>query len=463
MFKKLLFLALSLFSISPAFAHFYKGRVWQGNNTKYIVLADHHRPQKQSNQVAIPQQQDVISWAKRLNAHVIVEDPFTINIDKCKASPLTYRNTEYNSAFSSFFYLNNNSPLINLNSLCRSAGVSVNNIECRPLSLLIPASEFYSQLMKLAKEIQTFNDGPEFNQIYESELREFEAVQKNASTFFELMKNEHTLTVHELIAKLNKYTYEYGHKTESFDLQDPQIQSLDVDQYCKVFQNQDTIQREFNALCRYLYARTPKSKISSDLDGLDILHQMPEGNIVVSLGARLLDSFILHTLINNNQPVKIICAGGAHIDFIEQKFKELKFTKLAKLSAPNVNADEPDAINVNQLLSTQFPGTAKSTTLDTTEKMLALGNVLDKRGLLKKVTFSKVLFSSCLASLIPSFIVGDIASKLVSPEKTIEIGKVKVPARFAVSFVTTYATWIASLVGINQLSKHITTPIPVKQ
>jgi hypothetical protein len=74
MFKKLLFLALSCLSISPAFAHFTQGQVWQDKNTKYILLGDYHTPEKPSNQIAIAQMRDVILWGRRLNAHIIPED-----------------------------------------------------------------------------------------------------------------------------------------------------------------------------------------------------------------------------------------------------------------------------------------------------------------------------------------------------------------------------------------------------
>ena len=97
MLKKLLFFALSLFSISPAFAYNFAGQIWQGSinqepETTYVLLGEVHETQIDSNKVAFSQMHDVISWAKRLNAHVIVEDFVKMDDTKFAADPLRYNN-----------------------------------------------------------------------------------------------------------------------------------------------------------------------------------------------------------------------------------------------------------------------------------------------------------------------------------------------------------------------------------
>jgi hypothetical protein len=118
MFKKLLFLAFSCFGIRPAFAYYTSAQVWDNHQgTKYIITGEEHKTDEKNNKVALQQTYDLITWAKRLNAHVTVEDPFTTNSEKFTRDPFNYLNTEYCAAIPTLLTLNNQTALVNFSSL----------------------------------------------------------------------------------------------------------------------------------------------------------------------------------------------------------------------------------------------------------------------------------------------------------------------------------------------------------
>jgi len=440
--------------MSPAFAYYFAGQVWQDKGTTYILLGEAHKTENPLNKVAIQQMQDVLNWAQRLKAHVVLEGGNLIN-KEYTADPFNYLNKQYLPSLPTLFSLNNESALVNFDSLCHLAGISINDVECRLAldSKNIKANVFYNHLMNMVKYIKSFNDADWANQIYKQELNKFEVLQKNMPQIFHLMQQEKTLSVDEFLNKYNTFTSEHYEPTDRIKIRQLNIQEVLT---TEKFLIKDPIQKEFNILFRYLLTYTKNLQIPSELDNFDILSGLSARGLKISFEARLFDPIVLHAALNTNHHVKIICVGDAHRQWLSERFEELHFTKLAEDISPNQNQ-----IDINQFLSARF---SQESTLqvpsNTAQRVLAIGKILDKYGLIRNA--AAPLLSGAIPALLavgPSILAGYIAAK-ITPDTTIKIGNKEIPLRLII-FMGTYLT--AVLGGTRVGFKYLIAPQPVKK
>ena len=468
MLKKLLFFALSLFSISPAFAYNFAGQIWQGSinqepETTYVLLGEVHETQIDSNKVAFSQMHDVISWAKRLNAHVIVEDFVKMDDTKFAADPLRYNNTEYLPALSSLFKVDNQTTLKNFSSLCHLAGISVDSIDCRCLHLDIPASKFYKYLMNMVDHIKAFNDGPAINHIYQEELKEFEILQTNMPEIFQLIKNEHSLTLEDLIKKHNTYTKEHVQQVSTEELKNFDEQNAALKQVSDMADRlliKNNIQKELNTLLNYANARdrTPQ-QIISKIGHLDRLNTISADLLPIHFESRLFDLCLLHAAVKTNHRVKIICVGNAHRNWLSMRFKQLGLIKKAEcISLLKKGVTEPAAINVNQLFSNYFTTINTKPTHGIAESILSFRRFMDEHTLIKYPIMAGIGVAAPVITTIPSLIAGYVAHQINNSDRTITIGNQNIPVRPLVTISTGLATFAATIYGLH---KNLIAPQPV--
>ena len=377
MFKKVFFFILALTCIQPSWAHYVAGQIWQANGTTYILLGEHHKNNKDN----IQQIEDIITWGKRLNAHIIVEDGLDTSLNQVTESDFSYQQqTEYLPFLRLLFCLNKGSALIGFSSLCHHAGISVENIEYRFVNNLA-ASKFYDYLLQLVTIIKSFNDSDRANHVYQTEVNEFETLLKDAPVIFNLMKNEHTLSFEQFLEKYNK-----------------SLGFNELNEYGITFQQATSIENDLNRVYNY-YLRKPR------------LNQYFEPIDRSCFDARLFNSFVLHAIENNKNPIKIICTGDAHRRWLANIFEQWKYLDKGEYFGDIIVSQsclEHSPIDINQFFSSHFPNHINThISKNNAESIISAHKQLHNYGLINKATeFGASAGLPVLTATIAAYIAG---------------------------------------------------------
>lgn len=429
MLKKLLFLALTFLGINSASAYYHRAQAWENAGITYVLLGETHDSVYEANKVGLTQMQDVISWAKKLNAHIVVEDGLTLDSSKYIKDPFSAANKEYANSLTLFFNLDKATALRGLFSACHLAGIPVTNFECR-LGLVNAQGQrtcdIIRHLTDMANKIKSFNDGESVNAIYHEEIKEFENLKKQMPVIFEYMRDE---------TKSYQGTIEFFNN--AINSEHSEIKNI--------------FQQELQALANYyrrgreVPALTVNLKIATDS--------------YVAFESRLVDSFLLHTVCNQKAPVVFVCAGDGHIKWLADAFQKLGFDKKGSMGdipyqfieKHNITSSykEHDAININQFFEGYFSSSKNHNTgWNAVNTLLAIRNKINVNA--KQAG----LIQGTILPLIPS--IAAIASLFATPRQYVTIAGKQIP----LPFITAAGTYLATALATY---KYLYLPQPVKK
>jgi hypothetical protein len=286
-FCTLLFLLALTCNITNSY--FYKLSIWNNGEQKLFLFSDLHVESSSCNK----QRYDILNWAKKLNATVIVEDNYVTQ--ELRKDPINYDRNKQILSRMQLLNLPSLTPLFGLTSLCYFAGISVENIEFRInfFSLLYGypnSSVIMENSNKIIKEIETYNDCKEFNQIYKDTLNKYYTVLENRKALFDYLN------------KSNKSLKDFTSST---------LDNSDI--------NIKNFAAEMRQIIKEFGFKKSEKSIKRAKDSIN--------NFLALFDMYLLDVRILHSIYKHKDKNIIVAAGGRHIDNLNNFFTALGYKK----------------------------------------------------------------------------------------------------------------------------------------
>lgn len=279
--KNVLFLYFIIFFHCDSYAVFYDQiDYWQSEDGKHEIFcfSDFH-PGCYYKKVAERQQNELITWAKQLNALVIVEDKG----DEKKSQE--YR--EYFKKFKWNFVPKDITPLRALTNICRKYGIAYVNVENRfwrsGLEYMLEAGDDYYGMSK----IQYLNT---LNFVHQQSIVEYEKVKKDIQTF--IFTDNHSSLRDYYQTTINIIENAPGNISKCVDFTDFHMQ-------------------------------------------LDFRERQNCINNIRLFDKENIDAHILHAVYQNKGHQYIfICAGGGHIENISQVLPLLGYKRMDPVIKP---------------------------------------------------------------------------------------------------------------------------------
>lgn len=285
----LLVLSLTL-SCTLTKSYFYKCNIWSNESHNYFLFSDWHT----NNTLSSKQRYDLINWAKKLNASVVVEDGLCF-LNNALADPLSYdHNKNYYPRSELFSYRKEMTPLIGLTSLCYYAGIPVENVEYRENSLPIPASLVVARHNKIVKEIENYNDSERLNNIYKRVLNKYSTFLESKKALFEYLSTP-AKSLEEFIGSI----FEFNDKVNTSQ---------------QIAHEIANIIKDFGFRNEY---DTDTHRAHIALEEFFKVFDCP-----------LLDLRLLHAIHNQKTKNIIVAGGGLHVEEMNTFFSELGYTKI---------------------------------------------------------------------------------------------------------------------------------------
>jgi len=317
---KILFgvLTLTLTLINPVQAHLYKTYVWEATDKnvvgpQYIVeYSDHHVAKEAKNKSQNnPQRKHIVKQAQELDALVIAEDMFVPGQKVLEKDPLGYDPNGDQRPYYSQKKCNDipgdYCAIFDLQLQCQYDGVPTVNVECRQARTASMANEIKvpSDIALKATDVaianaKKFNDSPQHKEVYDSWLWELEKEILPACEPLLEQLCDADYTVQELLPKVR-----YNNELDAEFNFNPKLPSE---------------QKKYDAVS--LYDRT--------LIDINIIHEIAQAKA-------------------KNKNVAIVCAGGGHIERVNEVLPKLGYKK--QLEFPKKKHPynvEPTALDLNK-------------------------------------------------------------------------------------------------------------------
>lgn len=317
--KQILFMLFMVNNI--CFGHFFRAEKYSLHNPslakkQHIYLfSDFHISDDQNNRDAILiHQQDIITLAKQIQAHVIVEDGMVTNRDEIvNSSSVSIQQKHLPTQERYLKYLKKiETPLGALASGCYLQSVSCSNVEFR-FTPIRPLDIYCKFLNNKKTQIRSeYKDDATFESYYALKLNELEQIiEIPCKALFDIFKNSHC-TIEEYLAQENNI---------------PIIETIDE-----------------------IISQINDEKW--DLDNISYKEKIRK--LFTTYCATFLDIQALHEIARHpNQENIIICAGDFHIECIKTALKKIGYIFEGEYGShfelyDGTKYNEPEAINVHE-------------------------------------------------------------------------------------------------------------------
>lgn len=268
------------FTTFAAHAHLFKAEKWSSDTQDILLVSDFHRSTTPENQCQIKQRQEIVDFAAKMGAGVIVEDGMIYGDAIVRSSSVHMEHGVFPAHKLEKIPIE--IPLHGMHSLCIAQGVDSINVEyrfsqCRPLSV-------YYTFFKNKKEqfLKNFNDGPAQQNYYAQTIQALENdIEKPLACIFEQFQNKEC-TLGEYLSQKEL----------------PSISSIDE----------------------------LMKKVAPQWNILSMSYRTKLETLLTNYTIAFLDMEIVHALSTfKNKKTIVVCAGNHHIDNIKKVLPSLGY------------------------------------------------------------------------------------------------------------------------------------------